>query len=115
MGASEVSAVLFASKKMRFVLALFVAAAAAAIAASVDVKEVPIYCRLLQVGLEAAQFQPILEDLNLSAVAKAPLLGHVDVSASHLEIGAVRLVNCGASVDEAGRFNLGVSQLDVDL
>jgi len=34
---------------------------------------------------------------------------------SHLEIGAVRVVSCGASVDEKGQFNVGVSQLDVEL
>jgi len=101
---------------MRFASALFAAAAAGASAAvAVEVREVPIYCRLLQVGLEAAQFQPILEDLNLSAVAEVPALGSVDVSSSHLEIGAVRLVSCGASVDEAGRFSVGISQLDVEL
>merc|ERR1712232_1113634 len=48
-------------------------------------------------------------------MGEVPVLGSVDVSASHLEIEAVKLVNCSASVDESGRFSLRISQLDVGL
>mmetsp|Transcript_104473 Transcript_104473/g.261923 ORF Transcript_104473/g.261923 Transcript_104473/m.261923 type:complete len:399 (+) Transcript_104473:77-1273(+) len=98
-----------------WIAAVAVGFGATAATVAVEVKDVPIYCRLLQVGLETAQFQPVLEDLNLSAVAEVAALGSVDVSASHLEIGAARLVSCGASVDESGRFSVGISKLDVDL
>jgi hypothetical protein len=100
---------------MRVAPALLAVAAAGTSAVVAAVTEVPIYCRLLQVGLEAAQFHPILEDLNISAVAEVPALGSIDVSASHLEIEAVKLVDCGASVDESGRFTLGISHMDVGL
>jgi len=94
---------------------LSLAGALASSAAAAQVTDVPLYCRLLEKGLEAASFQPILEDFNLSTVADAPVLGAVDVSASHLEIGGVRLAGCGASVDDAGHFRVAVPQLDVEL
>eukprot|EP00928_Gymnodinium_smaydae_P097042 TRINITY_DN869_c0_g1_i2.p1 TRINITY_DN869_c0_g1~~TRINITY_DN869_c0_g1_i2.p1 ORF type:complete len:894 (+),score=167.84 TRINITY_DN869_c0_g1_i2:57-2684(+) len=90
----------------------FVALSTGLVAASA---EVPLYCRLLSVGLEAASFQPILQDFNVSSSVHVPVLGDIDVSVSHLEIGAVRVASCSASVDAAGRFNLGVAQLEVDL
>jgi len=49
------------------------------------------------------------------SVAKVSELGSIDVSASHLEVGAVKVVGCGASVDTNGHFSVGVSRLDVDL
>eukprot|EP00443_Scrippsiella_acuminata_P030027 CAMPEP_0115212828 /NCGR_PEP_ID=MMETSP0270-20121206/23484_1 /TAXON_ID=71861 /ORGANISM="Scrippsiella trochoidea, Strain CCMP3099" /LENGTH=391 /DNA_ID=CAMNT_0002626567 /DNA_START=86 /DNA_END=1261 /DNA_ORIENTATION=- len=91
------------------------AVASIAAAASGEAIEVPIYCRLLQVGLGAASFQPILEDLSISGAAKVPELGSIDLSVSRLEVGAVDVVNCGASVDAQGHFSIGVSRLDLDL
>jgi len=86
-----------------------------AVAANAVATELPVYCRLLQVGLEAATYQPILKDVNLSIVENVPLLGDIDVSVSHLEIASVKMMACGASVDANGLFNVGFQRMAVEL
>lgn len=77
--------------------------------------EMPIYCRLLSVALQGATFEPVLKDMNVSSTVHTHLLGDVDLSVSHLEIDAVRVIGCEASVDHHGHFNVAVTQLGMDL
>lgn len=85
-----------------------------ALAATAVATDLPVYCRLLQVGLEAATDQPMLKDINVSITEHAPLLGDIDVSVSHLEIAAAKISVCGASVDANGVFNVGLESMAIE-
>jgi hypothetical protein len=87
----------------------------AAVVANAVATDLPVYCRLLQVGLEEATYQPILADVNLSITENAPLLGDIDVSISHLEIASVKMIACDASLDANGLFKVGFQRMAVDL
>jgi len=75
----------------------------------------PIYCRLLQKGIEQATFKPLIDDNAVSTHVHAPALGDFRVSVNHLKIAKVQLVGCAASVDEKGLFNVGVTRMDLEL
>lgn len=98
---------------MRFLL--FPTAAVLAGASPEQVTDVPLYCRLLQVGLEDAELQPVLEDVKVSTVAHIPLFGDIDAVTTHVEVGAVRTRHCAASVDDQGVFNVGIRELGVEI
>jgi len=87
----------------------------AAVAANAAATDLPVYCRLLQVGLEEATYQPILRDVNMSILEHAPLLGDIDMSISHLEIASVKMIACDASIDANGLFKVGFQRMAVDL
>lgn len=99
---------------MRFIL-LPLTAAFFTGTSSREVTDVPLYCRLLQVGLVDTEFQPLVEDLKLSTVFRHPLLGKFDVTATRVEVGAVRVTHCTASADDQGRFTLGIGELGLEL
>jgi len=81
--------------------------------------DMPVYCRLLQKGLEMATLNPIIEDVNMSLTTHSRTFGDVDVSVARFEIGQFEMLDCGASLSgESGNeslFNVGVSGLTVRL
>jgi hypothetical protein len=77
--------------------------------------DLPVYCRLLQVGLEAAVQQPIVEDVSVSVTEHVPVLGDIDVSMSRLELSSIKMVSCDAFVDKNGVFDVKMSRLDIGL
>jgi len=87
----------------------------AAVVVGAAAMDMPLYCRLLQKGLEMATFNPIIADANISDTTHVTGLGDIAVSASHLEISSATVVDCAASIDENGVFNVGLKRLDLHL
>jgi hypothetical protein len=85
------------------------------VAGALATDDLPVYCRLLQVGLEAAVQQPIVEDVSVSITEHVPVLGSLDVSINRLELTSVKMVSCDAYVDKSGVFDVKMSRLDIGL
>jgi len=90
--------------------------ALALVVGSAATADLPVYCRLLAVGLQEAVRHPIVtEDLNVSTMVHVPIMGDVDVSISHLAIAGMKMIECDAYVNEHGVFEVGMKRLDITL
>lgn len=95
---------------------MFLAAFALVVASAGAVTQLPVFCRLLAVGLQEAVKNPIItKGLNVTDMTHIPVMGDVDVSVSDFTIGDMQLVDCDAYVNEHGVFDVSVKKLDIML
>jgi len=99
----------------RLAAAFFAATATYAVGINVEDLDLPIFCRVIEVGLQEAVHNPLVEDLNISTVAHIPLVGGLELAVSHMTIESVATEACSVTIDDAGLFRVSLKGLSMDL